>query len=339
MTAFLPVDGPEPEHCANPSGATPHQLAGRLVLAWLAVRTIGWTLLMTARPNPPLDVIEWLSWGRHWQLGYHKHPPLAAWVAEVGWAGTPGSFFGIYLLGYLAVALALWSVWNLARQVLPLRAALAATLCLEGLVYVGLIAGEFNNQVLLVGFWAMLIDRAYAAWEHDRPRDWLLAGLALGLALLCKYSVAFLVVPLLGWWFGREGTRRPLTAAGFVAGVAGLIFLPHLLWLWRNDFVTLKYASRRVQGEADDAGVPRVATVARAVAGRVRLAAGVARPPPVVGGGGGEDTPPPAPSPAGRGGAGVRVRGRTGSPPFVCSPSPQAGRGGPLPDRLTRAGL
>ena len=94
--------------------ATPHQLAGRLVVAWLAARTLGWALLMTARPNPPLDLVEWLSWGREWQLGYHKHPPLAAWVAEVGRALTPGSFFGIYLLGYLAVALALWSVWNLA---------------------------------------------------------------------------------------------------------------------------------------------------------------------------------------------------------------------------------
>ena len=65
-----------------------------------------------------------------------------------------------------------------------MRAALAATLCLEALVYLGPVAGEFNNQVLLVGFWAMLVDRAYAAWERDRLRDWILAGVALGLALL-----------------------------------------------------------------------------------------------------------------------------------------------------------
>jgi hypothetical protein len=248
MTAMsLPLE-------AVPTRATPHQLAGRLVVGWLVVRTLGWSLLMTARPNPPLDLVEWLSWGREWQFGYHKHPPLAAWVAEVGRAMTPGSFFGIYLLGYLAVALALWSVWSLARRVLPLRVALAATFSLEGLMYLGPVAGEFNNQVLLVGFWAMLIDRAFAAWERDRLRDWLLAGVALGLALLCKYSVAFLVAPLLGWWFWREGTRRASRLL-IVAGVAGLIFLPHLIWLCRHDFITLKYASRRVQGEGDDAGV------------------------------------------------------------------------------------
>ena len=250
MTAFvLPLDA-----VAEAKAARPHQLAGRLVLAWLAVRTLGWTLLMTARPNPPLDAVEWLSWGRHWQLGYHKHPPLAAWVAEVGWTLTPGSFFGIYLLGYLAVALALWSVWNFARRVLPLRPALAATLCLEGLVYLGPAAGEFNNQVLLVGFWAMLVDRAYAAWQGDRLRDWLLAGVALGLALLCKYSVVFLLVPLLGWWLWQSGTRR-FSRLLLVAGVSGLIFLPHLVWLWQNDFITLKYASRRAQAEHDDPGV------------------------------------------------------------------------------------
>ena len=133
---------------------------------------------------------------------------MAAWVAEVGRAATPGSFFGIYLLGYLAVALALWSVWNLAMGFLPLRAALAATLCLEGLVYLGPVAGEFNNQVLLVGFWAMLINRPQRGVAgFDQLRDWLLAGVALGLALLCKYSAAFLVVPLLGWWFWQETPR------------------------------------------------------------------------------------------------------------------------------------
>ena len=250
MTAFpIPLDATSPR-----VAATPHQLAGRLVLAWLAVRTLGWTLLMAARPNPPLDLVEWLSWGRHWQLGYHKHPPLAAWVAEIGWRLTPGSFFGVYLMGYLGVALALWSVWNLARRVLPLRAALAATLCLEALVYLGPAAGEYNNQVLLVGFWAMLIDRAHAAWERDRLRDWLFAGVALGLALLCKYSVVLLLVPLLGWWFWKERTRRVSRVVLFL-GIGGAIFLPHLVWLYRNDFITLKYASRRAHGEIDDPGV------------------------------------------------------------------------------------
>ena len=99
-----------------------------------------------------------------------------------------------------------------------MRTALAATLCLEGLVYLGPAAGEFNNQVLLVGFWAMLIDRAFAAWKGDRLRDWLLAGVALGLALLCKYSVASSRAPV-GWWFWQAGTRR--ARVWLVAGVAG----------------------------------------------------------------------------------------------------------------------
>ena len=33
--------------------------------------------------NLPLDVIEAMVYGREWQLGYDKLPPLPWWIAEV----------------------------------------------------------------------------------------------------------------------------------------------------------------------------------------------------------------------------------------------------------------
>ena len=37
-----------------------------------------WSTLPTLlAPSFPLDVIEGINWGREWQLGYYKHPPLA----------------------------------------------------------------------------------------------------------------------------------------------------------------------------------------------------------------------------------------------------------------------
>jgi hypothetical protein len=222
----------------------------RLFYAWLALRTAAWTLVTLAQPNPPLDVVEWLAWGREWQLGYHKHPPLAAWVAEIAYRLTPGSFLGIHLAGYLAVAAALWAVWNFASRLVPPRAALAATVCLDGLGFLGGTAAEFNNQVLLIAFWALAIERFDAAASGDRTRDWVLTGLALGLAMLCKYSTAFLILPLLAWWFWREGPRR-WTRPLLVAAAAAAVFLPHFVWLVRHDFPTLRYAAQRAGGDAD----------------------------------------------------------------------------------------
>jgi hypothetical protein len=222
----------------------------RLFWLWLAGRTLLWALLATlTQHTPPLDTIEWLCWGREWQPGYHKHPPLAAWVAECASALTPDSFAGLYLTSYAAIAVALWCVWRLARRFLPARAALAATLCLDGLVFFHYAAAEFNNQVLLIAFWALAIYLFHRALEQDRFGDWIGTGLALGLALLCKYSAGFLILPLLGLWLWRNGFRR-WSRPALVALVAALIFLPHFVWLCQHDFPTLRWAALRSQGEA-----------------------------------------------------------------------------------------
>lgn len=223
-------------------------LIHRVFVGWLILRTLAWTLVAFAQPNPPLDVVEWLAWGRQWQLGYAKHPPLAAWVAEFVYRLTPGSFLGLYLTSYLAVAGAIICVWRVARQVLPPRTALAATLCLDGVLFLGSAAAEFNNQVLLLAFWAFAIERFVAAVRDDRRRDWVLVGLALGLAMLCKYSTVLLIVPLAGWWVWQAQARR-WHRLGLVAGVAFMVVLPHLVWLIANNFPPLRYAAQRMAGD------------------------------------------------------------------------------------------
>jgi hypothetical protein len=132
---------------------------------------------------------------------------------------------------------------------LPPIPALAATVCLDGLVFFQAAAAEFNNQVLLIACWALAVWLFHRATQQDHWRDWIGTGLALGLALLCKYSAGFLILPLLGWWLYHNGLRR-WSRPGVVAAMAALVFLPHLVWLCRHDFPTLRYAVLRAQGES-----------------------------------------------------------------------------------------
>lgn len=225
-----------------------YSICRKALLIWLTVRTTAWTVVASLQPNPPLDVLEWLAWGRNWQLGYHKHPPLAAWIADLGYTLTGGRFFGIYLAGYLFLAWGMWSVWRLSSRLLPARLSLASVLCLDGLCYLGSSAAEFNNQVLLLAFWVLAVERFYAAVERDSILNWSTVGVMLGLALLCKYSAMFLILPLLAWWIYHFRARRWMGPA-IAAGCAFLVFLPHLVWLVQNDFPTLKYAAQRTQGQ------------------------------------------------------------------------------------------
>ena len=56
---------------------------GRTLAAVLALHAAVWTALPALLyPNLPLDLIEALMYGREWQLGYDKLPPLPWWLVE-----------------------------------------------------------------------------------------------------------------------------------------------------------------------------------------------------------------------------------------------------------------
>ena len=57
---------------------------GRAMAAILGLHAAVWTALPTLLyPNLPLDLIEALVYGREWQLGYDKLPPLPWWLVEI----------------------------------------------------------------------------------------------------------------------------------------------------------------------------------------------------------------------------------------------------------------
>src|SRR5499425_801988 len=100
--------------------------AGFLLLA--AAHTAIWTILPFALyPNLPLDIIEALTYGREWQLGYDKLPPLPWWLVEVAYR-----LFGVdwvyYLIAQITVLAAFWLVWLLARRLVGGAGALVAML-------------------------------------------------------------------------------------------------------------------------------------------------------------------------------------------------------------------
>src|SRR5262250_1710198 len=58
----------------------------------------------------PLDIIEALTYGREWQIGYDKLPPLPWWLVEVAYRAFD-SDIAYYALGQLSVLTAFAAVW------------------------------------------------------------------------------------------------------------------------------------------------------------------------------------------------------------------------------------
>jgi 4-amino-4-deoxy-L-arabinose transferase-like glycosyltransferase len=206
-----------------------------------------WTILPSLLyPNLPLDLIEALTYGREWQLGYDKLPPLPWWLVEIVYR-VGGADFAYYLLAQLCVLAAFALVWATALPLVGPAGALASVLIVDGLHYFNFTAPKFNHDVMQLPFWALAGFSFHAALRTGRLLHWAGLGLALGLAVWAKYFVVVLAVPLVLFLLIDSRARRALTRPGpyLAAIIALLIAEPHLSWLIQNDFLPFNYASAR----------------------------------------------------------------------------------------------
>src|SRR3981081_1724952 len=155
-----------------------------------------WTLLpATLYPNLPLDLIEALTYGREWQLGYDKLPPLPWWLIE-GTYRLFGSDTALYLVAQVTVVAAFGLVWVLARRLVGPLGALVAVLIAVGLHYLHFPAPNLNHDVIQLPLWALAGVSFHGALRSGRLRDWAGLGVGCWLAPWGEDFSVFLVRPL-----------------------------------------------------------------------------------------------------------------------------------------------
>lgn len=206
-----------------------------------------WTILPTLLyPNLPLDLIEALTYGREWQLGYDKLPPLPWWLVEICYR-LAGADFVYYCFAQIIVLAAFALVWLTALPLVGPVGALASILIIDGLHYFNFTAPKFNHDVIQLPFWALTGFAFHAALRDGRLIHWALMGIGLGIALWAKYFVAVLALPLALFILLDPQARRSLATPGpyVAAAIALIVASPHLAWLVEHDFLPFKYAAAR----------------------------------------------------------------------------------------------
>jgi hypothetical protein len=232
---------------AVPLAAWIERRPGAAFAAFAALHAAVWTALPTVLyKNLPLDLIEALTYGREWQLGYDKLPPLPWWLVEIAYR-LFGTDLAYYALSEIVIVATFAAVFVAARPLVGAVGALVAVLIIDGLHYFNYTAPKFNHDVIQLPFWALAGLAFRSGLRHGRTADWLLLGLALGMALWAKYFVAVLAAPLALFLLLDRDARRALATPGpwLALAVALVVMAPHLVWLVRNDFLPFTYASAR----------------------------------------------------------------------------------------------
>jgi hypothetical protein len=216
---------------------------------FLVLHAFVWTLLPSLLyKNLPLDVIEAMTYGREWQAGYDKLPPLPWYLAEIAYR-LFGADDALYALSQLAVIIAFVFVWLTARPLIGTAGAFAAVLIIDGMNYFNTSATKFNHNVAELPLWALAGFAFFAALRGGRLRFWILLGIALGLAWWAKYFMVILAAPLALFLLADPEARRRLAGPGpwIAAAVTAIVAAPNLFWIFQHSDQAFGYVETRAR--------------------------------------------------------------------------------------------
>lgn len=209
-----------------------------------------WSVVPMLRLSLSMDTQEAIVWGKYCLWGTTKHPPFSGWVAYWWYELFGQSDKAMYALSQIFVMLGLTYIYRLARCFLSQAAAMAAAALQLGIIYYGYSTPEFNVNVISVGLWPMCAYYFWRGYTQNKWQDWLLFGLLVGLNLLNKYVGVMLLAALGVFVLCDKGLPKLLTNFKVYVAVilAAALLLPHIRWLWQNDFTAFNYISSRSHG-------------------------------------------------------------------------------------------
>lgn len=191
------------------------------------------------------DMTEIIAWSRDLDFGYVKHPPLAAWLVAGWFEMFPVANWSYYLLAMLMPAIALWVIWLISADYMPMEKRVAGLALMTLIPFFSFHALKFNVNTVLMPLWALTTLFFLRSYKTHRPRAAALAGIFAAASMLGKYWSVFLIAGLVVAALGdRRRNAYFRSAAPWVTVIIGAILLAsHIIWLIGHDFVTFGYAA------------------------------------------------------------------------------------------------
>ena len=231
------------------------QPANRLVLQAISVVVAGLLLRLSyvgVLPLWPEETYYW-SYADHLATGYLDHPPLVAWLIAGGQLLFGQSALGLRIGSQLAGILMLLFVFQLTKRWFDGRAAWLAVALTISLPYYFITSGALiTPDAPLAAAWAASLFGLHQALLAGKASAWFGVGVAFGMGLLSKYTIALLVPAVLLFMLldatARSWLRRP--GPYLACTIAFFCFLPVLSWNAENGWASFAFqGSTRFDGE------------------------------------------------------------------------------------------
>ncbi|MDP9065633.1 MAG: glycosyltransferase family 39 protein, partial [Pseudomonadota bacterium] len=220
-------------------------------LRLLAAGVVGYTFLLRCLYCAKVELLPeeayYWNYSQHLAIGYLDHPPLVAWLIRGGTGLFGHCEFGVRFGALCCGAVTAFYVFKLAKNLFGEICGLYALILVQGLPFFFLSGLLVTPDAPLTAAWAASLFFLERALIGGKPRAWLALGLAMGVGMLAKYTMALLGVAILIFMccdsLSRPWFRRYAPYAALL--LAAVIFTPVNIWNFEHDWASFAFQSTR----------------------------------------------------------------------------------------------
>ena len=223
-----------------------------LFYIFVTAHLIFWTLIPSlTNHNLPLDTIEALAWGSNLDWGFNKHPPMSAFFPEIFFQIFGSQDWVYYLLSQIFVIISFYYVFKFSNEIFNNKLlGLISVLLIEAIYFYNFTTPEFNVNVCQLPFWSLTVYYSWKIYSGKEIKflDCFLVGLYAAFGFLSKYLFLYLLISIdllfiYLIFFKKERKfdfKYLITLEVFL-----VVLVPHFIWLYKNDFITITYGLAR----------------------------------------------------------------------------------------------
>ncbi|MCB8985870.1 MAG: glycosyltransferase family 39 protein [Ardenticatenaceae bacterium] len=225
--------------------ATTHHLSDNMLLLLIGGGVVLFHILTNGQYGFHRDELDILMNARQLAWGYVAYPPITPFLARIGLTLFGPSLIGLRAFAALGQGIVVILSGLMARDFGGGRWAQVVAAVAVAISPVALTTGTLIQYMSFdYLWWVLLAFCTVRLLRSENPHWWLGIGAAIGLGMMTKYTMLFLVAGLVVGVLitsSRRYLRSPWLWAG--TAVALLIFLPNLIWQIQHQFISLDFLS------------------------------------------------------------------------------------------------
>ena len=219
---------------------------------FLTIHLILWTLIPSlTNNNLPLDTIEALAWGSNLDWGFNKHPPMSAFIVEIFHGIFGSNDWAYYFLSQIFIIFSFFIIFQFSKEILNNEIlAFISVLLLEGIYFYNFTTPEFNVNICQIPFWVLTVYYSWRIFNQKIPKlkDCVIVGIFAVGGFLSKYLFIYLLIAIdilfIYLIFFKKEKKFHFNYL-ISAEVFLVLLIPHIIWLFNNDFISITYGLER----------------------------------------------------------------------------------------------